>query len=67
MSTITTKDGTQIHNGCISDSSQLYQDIASGPFFGANRIGAKVSQGMVDSFWLQAPIAPQGQMSHHHF
>jgi pimeloyl-ACP methyl ester carboxylesterase len=27
--------------------------IASGPFFGANRSGAKVSQGMIDSFWLQ--------------
>jgi len=23
------------------------------PFFGANRPGAKVSQGMIDSFWLQ--------------
>ena len=33
MSTITTKDGTQIRNGCIGDSSQFYKDIASGPFF----------------------------------
>jgi len=52
MSTITTKDGTQIRNGCIGDSSQFYKDIASGPFFGANRPGAKVSQGMIASFWL---------------
>ena len=52
MSTITTKDGTQIRNGCIADSSQFYKDIASGPFFGANRPGAKVSQGMIDLFWL---------------
>ncbi len=37
----------------INDRSQLYQDLASGPFFGANRPGAKVSQGMMDSFWLQ--------------
>jgi len=35
------------------DRSQFYQDLASGPFFGANRPGAKVSQGMIDSFWLQ--------------
>ena len=37
----------------IADRSQLYRDLASGPFFGANRPGAKVSQGMMDSFWLQ--------------
>ncbi len=39
--------------GSIADRSQLYRDIASGPFFGANRPGAKVSQGMIDSFWRQ--------------
>jgi len=33
--------------------SQLYLDIASGPFFGFNRPGAKVSQGLIDSFWSQ--------------
>jgi non-heme chloroperoxidase len=37
----------------IADRSQLYKDLASGPFFGANRPGAKVSQGMIDSFWRQ--------------
>ncbi|WP_225984612.1 alpha/beta fold hydrolase [Noviherbaspirillum aerium] len=37
----------------IADRSQLYKDIASGPFFGFNRPGAKVSQGMIDSFWAQ--------------
>ncbi|PRD42954.1 alpha/beta hydrolase [Phyllobacterium phragmitis] len=37
----------------ITDRSKLYQDLASGPFFGFNRPGAKVSQGMIDSFWLQ--------------
>ena len=36
-----------------ADRSQFYKDIASGPFFGGNRPGAKVSQGMIDSFWLQ--------------
>jgi len=42
-----------IRHGSIADRSQFYQDLASGPFFGANRPGAKVSQGMIDSFWLQ--------------
>ena len=42
-----------IRLGSIADRSQLYKDLASGPFFGANRPGAKVSQGMIDSFWLQ--------------
>jgi non-heme chloroperoxidase len=42
-----------IRAGTIADRSQLYKDIASGPFFGANRPGAKVSQGMIDWFWLQ--------------
>ena len=43
----------EIRQGALADRSQLYQDIASGPFFGANRPGAKISQGMIDSFWLQ--------------
>ena len=42
-----------IRQAATADRSQLYKDIASGPFFGANRPGAKVSQGMIDSFWLQ--------------
>ena len=42
-----------IRVGTLADRSQLYKEIASGPFFGANRPGAKVSQGMMDSFWLQ--------------
>lgn len=39
--------------GSIADRSQLYKDIAIGPFFGFNRPGAKISQGMIDRFWLQ--------------
>ncbi len=37
----------------LADRSKLYRDLASGPFFGFNRPGANVSQGMIDSFWLQ--------------
>ena len=43
--------------GSLSNRSQLYQDIASGPFFGFNRAGAKASQGLIDSFWLQGMLA----------
>jgi len=42
-----------IRAGSIANRSQLYKDIASGPFFGFNRPGAKLSQGLVDSFWMQ--------------
>ncbi len=41
----------------IADRSKLYRDIGGGPFFGFNRPGAKVSQGMIDSFWLQGMMA----------
>ncbi len=43
----------EIRQSCIADRSQFYHDLASGPFFGANRPGTKVSQGMIDSFWRQ--------------
>ena len=43
----------KIRSGSTADRSQFYKDLASGPFFGANRPGSKVSQGMIDSFWLQ--------------
>lgn len=42
-----------IRHNSLSDRSQFYRDLAAGPFFGANRPGAKVSQGMTDIFWLQ--------------
>ncbi|MCA1851392.1 MAG: hypothetical protein LC647_03065, partial [Beggiatoa sp.] len=35
-----------------TDPPQIYKDLASGPFFGFNRPGAKVSQSVIDSFWL---------------
>jgi len=47
----------QIRADSIADRSQLYQNLASGPFFGANRPNAKVSHGMMDSFWRQGMMA----------
>jgi len=35
----------------FNDRSQFYKDTAI-PFYGANRPGAKVSQGLLDQFWL---------------
>lgn len=37
--------------GSLADRSQLYRDLADGPFFGHNRPGADVSQGVRDAFW----------------
>lgn len=37
----------------VANRAQLYKDLASGPFFGFNRPGAKISQGTIDTFWLQ--------------
>ena len=42
-----------IRAGSIADRSKFYKTLAKGPFFGFNRKGAKVSQGMIDWFWLQ--------------
>lgn len=42
-----------IRHASFADRAQFYRDLASGPFFGANRHNAKVSQGVIDSFWLQ--------------
>jgi non-heme chloroperoxidase len=37
--------------GLLKDRSQFYKDLAI-QFYGANRAGAKVSQGTLDQFWL---------------
>ncbi|HYL99562.1 MAG TPA: alpha/beta hydrolase [Blastocatellia bacterium] len=46
----------QIRSGVLADRSQFFKDL-SGPFYGANRAGANVSQGLRDSFWLQGMMA----------
>jgi non-heme chloroperoxidase len=42
-----------LRKASLADRSKLYLDLASGPFFGFNRPGAKPSQGMIQSFWAQ--------------
>ncbi len=46
----------QIRAGVLNDRAQFFKDL-SAPFYGANRPGAKVSQGLRDSFWLQGMLA----------
>ena len=41
----------QIRAGVSADRSQFYKDL-SAPFYGANRPGSQVSQGIRDMFWL---------------
>jgi non-heme chloroperoxidase len=40
-----------LRSGLMKDPSQFYKDLAI-QFYGANRPGAKVSQGILDQFWL---------------
>jgi non-heme chloroperoxidase len=39
--------------GILADRAQFYRDL-SAPFYGANRPGSKVSQGLRDQLWLQS-------------
>jgi non-heme chloroperoxidase len=41
-----------IRAGVAADRSQFFRDLTA-PFFGANRPGAKVSQGVCDAFWFR--------------
>ena len=36
-----------------SNRAQFFRDVPAGPFYGFNRSGAKVSQGLVDNWWRQ--------------
>src|SRR5215510_10752819 len=42
----------QIRAGVLADRSQFWKDLSL-PFYGYNRQGAKISQGVRESFWLQ--------------
>ncbi|WP_190076532.1 alpha/beta fold hydrolase [Streptomyces daghestanicus] len=49
--------------GVATDRSQFYLDIASGPFYGFNRPGADVSQGIIQNWWRQG-MAGSAQAHH---
>ncbi|MHA3886406.1 alpha/beta fold hydrolase [Stutzerimonas degradans] len=42
-----------IRKASLENRAQLYLDLASGPFYGFNRPGAKVSQGLIDNWRAQ--------------
>jgi non-heme chloroperoxidase len=42
----------EIRAGVVADRSQFFRELTM-PFFGANRPGAKVSQGVRDAFWFR--------------
>ncbi|HEY5277037.1 MAG TPA: alpha/beta hydrolase [Coriobacteriia bacterium] len=44
-----------IRTGVAADRSQFFKDLTT-PFYGANRPGAKVSQGVRDAFWRQGML-----------
>ncbi|HVO88737.1 MAG TPA: alpha/beta hydrolase [Casimicrobiaceae bacterium] len=37
----------------VANRSQFFRDVAAGPFYGFNRTGANVSQGVIDNWWRQ--------------
>ncbi len=52
-------DGTPIEvfdgyrAGVAANRAQIYLDVATGPFYGFNRPGAQVSQGVIQNWWRQ--------------
>jgi non-heme chloroperoxidase len=45
----------EIRAGMLADRSQYFKEFAA-PFYGTNRPGAKVSQALLDFFWLQCML-----------
>ena len=62
LKTAANPDGTpieafdQIRAAVLAGRSSFWKELAV-PFYGFNRPGAKVSQGLIDSFWLQGMLA----------
>lgn len=48
--------------GATQDRAQLCQDVPAGPFFGLNRPGATVSQGLINNSWRQGMMG--GTLAH---
>jgi len=59
VKTAANPDGTPIEvfdgfrRALAANRAQFFLDVASGPFYGFNREGAKVSQGVIDNWWRQ--------------
>ena len=46
----------QLRTSVLADRSQFWNDLSM-PFYGYNRPGAKISEGVRESFWLQGMMA----------
>jgi non-heme chloroperoxidase len=46
----------QLRSNVLADRSRFWKELAM-PFYGYNRPGAKVSHGVIESFWLQSMMA----------
>src|SRR5207244_7755610 len=46
----------QLRAAVVADRSQFWKDLSM-PFYGYNRTGAKISEGVRESFWLQGMMA----------
>jgi len=46
----------QLRASVVADRSQLWKNLSL-PFYGYNRPGARVSEGVRESFWLQGMMA----------
>jgi non-heme chloroperoxidase len=52
-----------LRQALAANRAQFYVDLASGPFYGFNRPGAKVSQGTIQNWWRQGMIG--GALAHY--
>jgi non-heme chloroperoxidase len=69
LKTASNPDGTPIEvfdglrKALAANRAQFYLDFASGPFYGFNRPGAKISQGIIENWWRQGMTG--GALSHY--
>ena len=49
--------------GLAANRAEFFRDVASGPFYGFNRPGAKVSEAVIDNWWRQGMMG--GALSHY--
>ena len=49
--------------GTAFNRAQFYRDVAAGPFYGFNRPGATVSEGIIQNWWRQGMMG--GVKAHH--
>ncbi len=69
LKTANNPDGTPIEvfdglrQALAANRAQFYLDLASGPFYGFNRPGAKISQGTIQNWWRQGMIG--GALAHY--